>query len=220
MTGMGSTTPSAEPGGHARGTPAGRRAEIAAAACELALHRGLDAVTQRAVAQRAGMTPALVAHYVASMDSLVADTFATIVGAELQEVRDLAAAVTDPVGRLAAILDTLLDGSRQDVTLVWVQAWGLGRRNELLAAAVRSQMDDWRGAIAEVLDAGRASGAVRVEDAGQTAWHILAMIDGLNAHALVRWGAPAVQADLLRRAVEAMLGLRAGALGPPTERTG
>jgi hypothetical protein len=38
------------------------------------------------------------------------------------------------------------------------------------------------------------------------------MIDGLNAHALVRWGAPAVQAELLRRAVEAMLGLGAGAL--------
>jgi hypothetical protein len=40
------------------------------------------------------------------------------------------------------------------------------------------------------------------------------MIDGLNAHALVRWGAPAVQARLLRRAVEAMLGLAGGALDP------
>jgi hypothetical protein len=134
------------------------------------------------------------------------------VGEELQEVRRLAAEERGPVHRLAAILGTLLDGSRQDVTLVWVHAWALGRHSEQLADAVRQQMDDWRAAIREVLDEGERSGAFTCADTGATAWHILAMIDGLNAHALVRWGAPAVQAQLLRRAVEAMLGLEPGVL--------
>jgi len=209
MLGMRSTTRAA----HARKTPEGRRAEIALAARAIALEQGLDAVTQRAVAQRAGVTPALVAHYVVSMETLVADAFAAIVGEELREVRDLAGAERDPVARLAIILGTLLDGSRQEVTLVWVHAWALGRRNELLAAAVRHQMDDWRASIQEVLEAGERSAAFTCPDPGATAWHILAMIDGLNAHALVRWGAPAVQARLLRRAVEPMLGLASGALG-------
>ena len=115
-----------DPVAHTRKTPEGRRSEIAAAAREIALTQGLDAVTQRAVAHGAGITPALVAHYVASMEALVADTFAAIVGEELREVRDLAAAEPDPPGRLAAILGTLLDDSREDVTLVWVHAWALG----------------------------------------------------------------------------------------------
>lgn len=196
----------------ARKAPGDRRAEIAAAARTLALEQGLDAVTQRAVAQRAGVTPALVAHYVTSMDALVADAFAVIVGEELREVRDLAAAETDPVARLAAILATLLDGSRQDVTLVWVQAWSLGRRNEALAGRVRERMDEWRAALRDVLEAGERAGAFSCGDAGETAWHLLAMIDGLNAHALVRWGAPAVQSRLMGWAVEALLGLSPGTL--------
>src|SRR3954447_18587366 len=146
-------------GGQVRKAPAERRAEIAAVAREIALQQGLDAVTQRAVAHRAGVAPALVAHYVVSMDVLAAQTFAAIVGEELAEVRRLAAGEADPVARLGAILGTLLDGSRQDVTLVWVQAWSLGRRNEPLAAAVRTQMDDWRTAIREVLEEGERSGA-------------------------------------------------------------
>jgi DNA-binding transcriptional regulator YbjK len=197
-----------------RRAPEDRRSEIAAAARAIALDDGLAAVTQRSVAQRAAVAPALVAHYVAGMDALVADTFAAIVGEELREVRALAAEEPDATSRLAAVLGTLLDGSRQDVTLVWVQAWALGRGNEPLAARVREQMDDWRAAIQEVLEEGIRSGAFRLEDAGGTAWHVLAMVDGLNAHALVRWGAPALQARLLRRAVEAMLGLPDGALQP------
>lgn len=215
MGSMRSTTSPDDPVAHTRKTPEGRRVEIAAAAREIALTHGLETVTQRAVAQGAGITPALVAHYVTSMEVLVADTFAAIVGEELREVLDLAATEPDPVARLAAILGALLDGSREDVTLVWVQAWALGGRNELLAAAVRTQMDEWRDGIREVLEDGKRSADFSVEDAGETAWHILAMVDGLNAHALVRWGAPAVQVRLLRVAVEAMLGLDPGALEPP-----
>ena len=46
------------------------------------------------------------------------------------------------------LLETLLDGSRTDITLVWVQAWGLGAHAETLAARVRSEMDDWQRVLA------------------------------------------------------------------------
>jgi DNA-binding transcriptional regulator YbjK len=210
MSGMPSTTGPVR----SRRAPEDRRSEIGAAARAIALDQGLAALTQRSVAQRAAIAPALVAHYVTGMDALVADTFAAVVGEELREVRALAAAEPDATSRLAAVLGTLLDGTRQDVTLIWVEAWALGRRNEPLAERVREQMDDWRQAIQDVLEEGAREGVFRVEDAPGAAWHVLAMIDGLNAHALVRWGAPAVQARLLRRAVEAMLGLAGGALDP------
>jgi DNA-binding transcriptional regulator YbjK len=204
-----------------RKTPDGRREEIAAAARAIALRDGLGAVTQRAVATEAAMTPALVAHYVESMDVLVAETFAVIVAEELAELADLLEAEESPVRKLALLMEVSLEASRQDVTSVWVHAWALGRRNDALASAVRRQMDDWQRTISDLIAEGTRAGAFRCEDPDGTAWHILAMIDGLNAHALVHWGAPAVQVSLATQAVQAMLGLggsplrdaRAGAAG-------
>src|SRR6476661_6184022 len=97
-----------------RKTPDGRRAEIAAAARATALGEGLQAVTQRAVADRASIAPALVAHYVGSMDELVAQTFSAIVADELSEVAALLQAAPGPLGKVAVLLETTLNGSRQD----------------------------------------------------------------------------------------------------------
>ncbi|KQR53474.1 TetR family transcriptional regulator [Leifsonia sp. Leaf336] len=196
----------------ARKPPAERRAELAAAARALALDEGLSAVTLRAVAARAGVTPALVAHYHESMDGLVAETFVSVVAAEIDEVRALLAAEPNPVRGLAAVMSTLLDGSRDDVTVIWVEAFALGRRNAALGSVVRDQMDAWRDVIEDVIGAGVASGDFRAEDPRAVAWQLLGMIDGLNAQALVRWGGAAERGSQLAHALEGMLGLGSGAL--------
>jgi len=197
----------------ARRPPAERRAELSAAARDVALADGLAAVTLRGVAARAGVAPALVAHYHPAMDELVASAFRAVVAAELDEVRGLLAPVDGPTARLAALLRTLLDGTREDVTLVWVEAWALGRRNEALAAAVRDEMDAWQALILSVIGDGVATGEFRPDDPAQAAWQLLGMIDGLNAQALVRWGAGGERGPALARAVEGMLGLERGTLG-------
>ena len=196
-----------------RRPPAERRAELSAAARDVALADGLAAVTLRGVAARAGVAPALVAHYHPAMDELVASAFRAVVAAELDEVRGLLAPFDGPTARLAALLRTLLDGAREDVTLVWVEAWALGRRNEALAAAVRGEMDAWQALILSVIEEGVAAGGFRADDPAQAAWQLLGMIDGLNAQALVRWGAGGERGPALARAVEGMLGLERGALG-------
>ncbi|MGX9347284.1 TetR/AcrR family transcriptional regulator [Microbacterium sp. KNMS] len=190
-----------------RRAPAERRAEIAAAARAIALADGLHAVTLRAIAARASVTPALVAHYAPAMEELVATTFAGIVGDELAEVAQLVAGEA-PRDALRALIETLLSGTRDDVTAVWVEAWALGRRSDPLAAAVREQMDAWARLLREVIEEGAADGSFRVEDPSAAAWQLLGMIDGLNAQALVRWGGAAERAELLLRAAEAMLGVR------------
>ena len=197
----------------ARRPPAERRAELSAAARDVALADGLAAVTLRGVAARAGVAPALVAHYHPAMDELVASAFRAVVAAELDEVRGLLAPVDGATARLAALLRTLLDGTREDVTLVWVEAWALGRRNEALAAAVRDEMDAWQALILSVIGDGVATGEFRPDDPAQAAWQLLGMIDGLNAQALVRWGAGGERGPALARAVEGMLGLERGTLG-------
>lgn len=197
----------------ARKSPVERAAEVADAARDLALEHGLTAVTLRGIAARIGVTPALVAHYQPSMDELVAATFTSIVADEIDEVERLMAGLPTPTARLAALIDTLLDGTRDDVTVVWVEAWALGRRNEQLAASVRSRMDAWQAVVQGIVEAGIASGEFRSTDAAAVAWQVLGMIDGLNAQALVRWGDAGARGSLLGHAIEGMLGLASGALG-------
>ena len=194
-----------------------RRAQIAGAARAIALERGLSAITLRSVAAEVGVAPALVAHHASGMDDLVARTFSAIVGEELGEVRALAAAEPDPRAALRGVLHTLMDHARAEVTLVWVQAWALGGRSEPLAAAVRTQMDDWELFLAELLaaldDPGREGAAASAPRS--LARQILGMIDGVNAHALVRWHEGDDPAALLVRSVEALLRLPEGALAAP-----
>ncbi|WP_345067467.1 TetR family transcriptional regulator C-terminal domain-containing protein [Leifsonia kafniensis] len=170
-----------------RKPPAERSAEITEAARAVAIDEGLAAVTLRAVAARAAVTPALIAHYEPSMDALVARTFAAIVSAEVGEIVELTAGMP-PREQLRLVLDTLLDGSRSDVTVVWVEAWTLGRRNELLAVSVREQMDAWQSVLLEILESGVATREFTIDDPPATAWLLLGLIDGFTAQSLVRWG--------------------------------
>lgn len=196
-------------------SPAERALSIANAARALALEEGLAAVTLRAVAARAGVAPALVAHYVPSMDVLIARTFTSVVSAEVAEIEALLHGLPGPREQLGVLVRTILDGSRDDVTLVWVEAWALGRRNETLAAEVRAQMDAWQEVIQDVITAGVAAGEFETEDPAAVAWQLLGMVDGLNAQALVRWGDTTDRGSLISHAVEGMLGLSRGALGAP-----
>ncbi|MFE5670857.1 TetR/AcrR family transcriptional regulator [Agromyces sp. NPDC056523] len=195
-----------------RKSPAERSAEIADAARAAALEQGLSAVTLRSIAARVGVAPALVAHYEPNMDALVASTFGRIVADELAEVRGLVGALSTPRERLAVLLDTLLDGTRDDVTVVWVESWALGRRNEPLAETVRAEMDDWRRFVQGIIESGVEAGEFETDDAASVAWQLLGMIDGLNAHALVRWEDAADRGSRIGHAVEGMLGMPRGAL--------
>lgn len=197
-----------------RKSPEQRRTEVSAAAIELALDSGLDAVTLRAVAARVGVAPGLVAHYIPSMDVLVAETFGEIVAGELRGVVGLLEGVDAAPQRLGMLIDTVLDGSRRDVTLVWVQGWALGSRNDALAARVRGEMDAWQQMIAAEIERGKQAGAFGEVDADAIAWHLLAMIDGLGAHGLVRWREHPERADLTRRVLAGLLGVQSAALEP------
>ena len=195
-----------------RKSPTERSAEIADAARSIALEHGLAAVTLRSIAARIDVAPALVAHYEPNMEALIASTFAAVVAAEIEEVVALLGELATPRERLSALLETLLDGTRDDVTVVWVEAWALGRRNDALAAAVRGQMDAWQAVVQGVIEAGIAAGDFEADDAASVSWQLLGMIDGLNAQALVLWGEANERGSLISRAVEGMLGLRRGAL--------
>ena len=198
-----------------RKSPHERSAEIEDAARAIALAGGLTTVTLRSVAASVGVTPALVAHYQPSMEALVASTFTAVVAAELADVATLLAPFPTATERLSQLIDTLQDGSRDDLTLVWVDAWSLGRRSEVLAAAVRTQMDAWEALLTAVLVAGRDAGEFTTDDPDTVAWQLLGMIDGLNAQSLVHYRDAPSRGRLIAHAIEHELGLPTGALTSP-----
>ncbi|WP_345762646.1 TetR/AcrR family transcriptional regulator [Diaminobutyricibacter sp. McL0608] len=198
-----------------RKTPSERAAEIEDAARAIALSGGLTTVTLRGVAAQVGVTPALVAHYQPSMESLVASTFTAVVDAELVEIAELIAASPTATERLSRLIDTLQDGSRDDLTQIWVDAWSLGRRSEVLAAAVRVQMDAWESFITDVLEGGCDSGEFTTDEPATVAWQLLGMIDGLNAQSLVHYRDAPSRGRLIAHAIEHELGLARGALTAP-----
>lgn len=195
-----------------RKSPAQRSAEILEAATRLAREQGLSALTLRAVAERAGVASGLIAHYQPSMDDLVARVYSGLVAAEIGEVAALLAGRDRADARMAVLIETLLDGTREDLTVVWVEAWALGRRNPALAVAVREQMDAWHRMVAAAIDDGCASGAFTTPSSSDAAWQLLGMIDGLNAQSLARGIEGEGYVEKMARAAESLLGAPAGAI--------
>lgn len=197
-----------------RKNPEERSADIAAASRRVALRDGLSALTQRAVAAEAHIAPALVTHYCPSMEQLISNTFAEIVSEEISEVMAFSRDEVSTTEALRAILTTLLDGSREDVTVVWVDAWSLGRRMPILAATIRSQMNAWHDSLVDLINHGIVQGefAIPLIDVDSIVRQIFGMVDGLNAHALVNYSEDGQRLHLISRALEVELGLPLGKL--------
>lgn len=198
--------------------PAERVKDIVVAARQLALEQGLTALTLRSVASRAGVAHGLIVHYVSSMDALIAQTYSTIASTEIGEIHEILSSLRTPRSRIAALITTLLDGTRDDTTTIWVEGWALGRRNETLAVAVREQSDAWQAVFSGVIEEGVIAGDFATDDPAAVAWQLLGMIDGLNAQALVRRGHETHRGSLVCGVAEGMLGLERGDLSAALER--
>ncbi len=194
--------------------PEQRERSIVDGAIALARESGLEALTLRAVAAKVGVTPALVAHYRPVMEAFVAEVFTAIVAAERDEVIASYDPALDLRANLLRLIETLLDDARDDVAMVWVQSWALGVRNEALAARVRAEMDLWQTALEELISGALAETSGAGVDAASSAWMLLAMVDGMSAHSLVRW-APRDRAALARRTLAAVLDVSAETTAAP-----
>lgn len=193
-------------------SPAEREAQITAAAAAVARTDGLTAVTLRRVAAAVGVAPSLVAHYRPSMDELVGDTFRSIASTEVAEVARLVADEGDPVAQLAVLVAAVTDAARDDVAVLWADAWSLGRTNEVLAAAARDVMDSWQRLATDLVTAGVRAGVVRAEDPAAIGRLLFALVDATNGYALVDYLDRATRDDLVRSTIARAVGLDAASL--------
>ncbi|WP_425845912.1 TetR/AcrR family transcriptional regulator [Agrococcus sp. TSP3-2-1] len=201
------------PAKRVRKSPEERRADVHGAARAIALESGLSAVTQRAVAERAGVAPGLVTHYADRMELLVAEVFRDIAQEELESVRASVEAVDGgDVERVIALLHGLIRDYRRDVALVWLDGWSLSRRNEELAVTLVDQARAWEDFVAGVFERGDASGAFRAPDSLALARFVIGATDGLSAQATVWAGHEEETVRYVTRTVAGLLGIPTSAL--------
>lgn len=182
--------------------------QLVAAAIAAAFEEGLHAVSLESVAARCDVPLKVVERLQPDVNPLVAEAFSRIVSAELAEVKRVVLAHPSPVRQLWALLETLAEPVRAEVDSVWLESWSLGRRNAELGAAVREQESAWHVLVAAVVRRGVKSGDFLPVDADDVAAQILAMIDGVNAYALVGYRSDLDRMRLLTSIARAELGAR------------
>ena len=194
-----------------RKTPEQRRADVHGAARSIALESGLSAVTQRAVAERVGVAPALITHYVSRMELLVAVVFRDIAQEELASVRATVEAVEgDEVEQVLTLLRELIHDFRRDVALVWLDGWSLSRRNDELAGVLVEEARAWEEFVAGIFARGDAAGAFSAPEPLALARFVVGATDGLSAQSAVWAGYEDETARYVVETVAALLRIPAG----------
>jgi AcrR family transcriptional regulator len=178
--------------------------EVLTAAVAVAFDLGLHAVTAANTAARLGVPDRTVTGAWPDVEDLVATTFSRIVATELAEAKRLVLTHPSPVQQLGVLLAYLAEPA--DVDAVWLEAWSLGRRNPALGAAVRAEEGAWHAFVASVVRRGVRSGDYFDIDPDEVAVHLLAVIDGVNAYALVGYRSDVDRLRLLRAVARTHLG--------------
>lgn len=156
-----------------RKAPEERRQEILDATVEMAIGRGLDAITVRDVARAVGVVPGLIHHYFGSMEELIAEAFGTWADRLFDEVRDLPEDLP-PAARIADLILSLTPQQR-----FWSDALGAAVRHRELRKRARALTVAYLDYVEGVIRDGVRDGSFVCADPRASAWRIILLLDGL-----------------------------------------
>jgi AcrR family transcriptional regulator len=173
-----------EAGREALGTADQRRVQMLQAALEVISERGYAETRIADVAERAGVSPALVIYYFKTKDQLLTDAIRYYddhwyaVGQSRIASLPTAAARMQEFVAMACLpeADPLPASSWQ----LWLDFWAQAARNDAVAGVRQKSDERWRGAIAELVREGQAAGEFREIDADGFAIFLSALLDGLT----------------------------------------
>jgi AcrR family transcriptional regulator len=193
--------------------PDERRAQILDAAIAEISERGFARTTSRHVAARAGVTHGLLHHYFPDHQSLLAEAFQSVAEEEMDEVRALLNADTDPIAQLAELTEPYGLGGGEAAYRLWIEAWGEAAHSERLKTTTTLLAEAWLSLVTGVIERGVRAGVFQCTDPQRTAWVVTALGDAYAMHQQIG-PMPLVpsMAWVARRLVERDLGLVDGAL--------
>ena len=198
--------------GELAGAPEARREQMVRAALEVIIERGFPDTRIADVAERAGVSPALVIYYFGTKDNLLTaamrfaeDGFYDLGAARMAELDTASARLEEIVAM------TCLPGESDDLNdswTLWLDLWAQAVRHPEVAT-VREEFDEhWRETIRSIVREGQASGEFEAIDADDFAVCFSALLDGFAVQ--IALGDPVVDA---RRAFELSMRVAAAQLG-------
>jgi AcrR family transcriptional regulator len=175
------------------------------AALDIISERGYAETRIADVAERAGVSPALVIYYYKTKDQLLTEAIRHYEDAWYAAAHERIANLPTAAARLEEFVAmTCLADSWQLSLDFWTQAV----RNQAIATVQRNSDERWREAIAALVRDGQSAGEFSDVDAVSFAIHLCALLDGLTVQLAL--ADPVVNGP---RAFELTMHLVAGQLG-------
>ncbi len=201
-----------ETGHELLGTADQRRVQMLHAALEVISERGYAETRIADVADRAGVSPALVIYYFKTKDQLLTDAIRYYEDAWYAVGQARVAGLPTAAARLEAFvamfcLDTA-DPEPAGSWQLWLDFWAQAARNEAVGGVRQKADERWRAAIGALVRDGQEAGEFRQVDADSFAIYLSALLDGLTVQ--IALGDPVVDTQ---RAFELAMRFVADQLG-------
>lgn len=177
-----------------------RRTQILEAAAEVIGERGLRETRIADVAERAGLSPALVVYYFGSKEKLLTEALAHADDRFYLDAFHQLTGIGSASERLVRLIDLACPpvetSEMYRYWTLWVELWSRALRNTE-AARKREALDRrWRNTIADVVRGGQRTGEFGACDPDRFATYLAALMDGLTLQVLLRDSE--VDSELLR----------------------
>lgn len=175
-----------------------RRRDILGATATVIAERGLCETRIADVAERVGVSPALVLYYFPTKAALLTDALIYLDRLFYESVAEKLEKAATAEDRLVVLIEEscpqpTMPGELPDSWVLWPATWEMARLDPTLAAA-RARLDEaWRSQIVSIVEDGVGSGEFVDVDAKDFSIQLAAMLDGLAIEAML--GDPTVDAE-------------------------
>jgi AcrR family transcriptional regulator len=172
-----------EPAEAVLGTADQRRAQMLRAALEVISERGYSDTRIADVAERTGISPALVIYYFKKKDQLLTEAIRysedSWYSAALRRIAELptASAQLEELVAMSCLPDA--DPEPHDSWLLWLDFWAVAARDNEVGGLRQKADERFRDVIRTLVLAGQESGEFRTVDAESFAIALCSLMDGL-----------------------------------------
>ncbi len=167
----------------ALGTADSRREQMLRAALEVIAERGYADTRIADVAERIGISPALVIYYFKTKDQLLTESIRYLdniwyaVGQRRMAELPTAAARIEEIVAMSCLPEA--DAEPRSSWTLWLDFWTLAARNPEVAGLRQRDDERWREMVSSLVTDGQRAGEFRVVDADNFAILLCSLLDGL-----------------------------------------
>jgi AcrR family transcriptional regulator len=183
MSRKGVMTEAADDARGAMGTADHRREQMLRAALEVIAERGYADTRIADVAERTGISPALVIYYFKTKDQLLTEAIRYSEDTWYADGQRRLAALPTAAARVEEIVAMSClpeaDPEPHDSWLLWLDFWALAARNPEVAGLRQKADERWRDLIGSLVISGQEAGEFRAVDPGSFAILLSGLLDGI-----------------------------------------